>query len=109
MPVYDYACEDCGVFTAMRPMSAYRDPCPCPDCGGESPRAFLTAPRLASMDAGKRGAIAVNERSAHAPRRSTAHGAGCSCCSGAKPSSRTAVSPSGAKSFPSARPWQISH
>ena len=109
MPVYDYACPGCGVFTAFRPMSAFRDPCACPDCGGDAPRAFLTAPALAGMDAGRRRAIATNERSAHEPRRSSAHASGCSCCSGGKASSRTAVSASGAKSFPGSRPWQISH
>ncbi|GBU18197.1 MULTISPECIES: zinc ribbon domain-containing protein [Methylobacterium] len=109
MPVYDYACESCGPFTVLRPMSQFRDPHDCPDCGAECARAFLTAPNLASMDAGRRKAFAVNERSAHAPRRSGGHGAGCGCCNnttknGAKPA------PLGmAKSFPAARPWMISH
>jgi putative FmdB family regulatory protein len=109
MPVYDYACVECGVFTVLRPMAEFQAPHDCPDCGASSGRAFLTAPSLAGMDAGKRRAMAVNERASHEPRRSSAHGAGCSCCSGGKVSSRTAVAPSGAKSFPSARPWQISH
>ena len=109
MPVYDYACEGCGPFTALRPMAAFRDPCACPDCGGEAPRAFLTAPNLAGMDAGRRRAMATNERSANEPRLSSKHGAGCGCCSGAKPSARTARSAGGAKSFPSSRPWMISH
>ena len=109
MPVYDYACDDCGVFTAFRPMSAFRDPCACPGCGNDSPRAFLSAPALAGMDANRRRAMATNERSAHEPKRSAAHAAGCSCCTGSKGSSRTAISPSGAKSFPGSRPWAISH
>jgi putative FmdB family regulatory protein len=109
MPVYDYACSDCGVFTAMRPMAEFRDPCGCPECGEPAPRAFLTAPALAGMNSNRRRAIATNERSAHEPRRSAGHGPGCGCCSGTKPSARTATSASGAKSFPSARPWMISH
>ncbi|WP_426314431.1 FmdB family zinc ribbon protein [Methylobacterium fujisawaense] len=105
MPVYDYACEACGPFTVMRPMAEFRDPHDCPDCGSSSQRAFLTAPRIAGMDAGLRAAHATNERSRHAPRRSGSHGAGCGCCSPKK----TAAAPAAAKSFPSARPWMISH
>jgi putative FmdB family regulatory protein len=107
MPVYDYQCADCGVFTAFRPMSAFRDPCPCPDCGRQAERVFLTMPAVAGMDPAKRTAFATNERASHEPRRS--HGAGCSCCSGAGKSAKVAESPSGAKSFPKARPWMISH
>ena len=105
MPVYDYACEACGPFTVLRPMAQFKDPHDCPDCGTACGRAFLTAPNLASMDAGRRKAFATNERSAHAPRKSSAHGAGCGCCSGTKATSN----PTAAKSFPNARPWMISH
>lgn len=108
MPVYEYLCDDCGPFTAVRAMAEYRDPCGCPDCGTEAPRAILTPPRLAGMDAGHRKAIGVNERASHEPKRASAHGAGCSCCSG-KSTKETATAANGAKSFPSARPWMISH
>jgi putative FmdB family regulatory protein len=37
------------------------------------------------------------------------HGPGCSCCSGGARRSRTAKAADGKKSFPSARPWMISH
>jgi putative FmdB family regulatory protein len=106
MPVYDYECPDCGVFTALRPMSAFRDPCACPDCGREGPRVFLTMPAIAGMDQARRTAIATNERAANEPKRS--HGAGCSCCSGAK-KTKDAEKPGGLKSFTTARPWMISH
>ena len=104
MPVYDYACRSCGPFTMLRPMAQFKDPHDCPDCGESCPRAFLTAPNLAAMDAGRRTAHATNERSAHAPRRSSGHGAGCGCCGGAK-----TKTPAAARGFPSARPWMISH
>jgi|ERR1700733_12423139 putative FmdB family regulatory protein len=110
MPVYDYLCSDCGAFSELKPMSAFSDPCDCPGCGQLSERAILQAPFIAGMDSTKRTAFAVNERSAHEPRSSQnsgAHKAGCSCCRPLK--SKTRVSPSGAKSFPSARPWMISH
>ncbi|MCC0806173.1 zinc ribbon domain-containing protein [Methylobacterium sp. W2] len=105
MPVYDYACDACGPFTVLRPMAQFKDPHDCPDCGSSCGRAFLTAPNLASMDAGRRKAHAVNERSAHAPRKSSGHGAGCGCCSGTSKTKQ----PAAAKSFPNARPWMISH
>lgn len=108
MPVYDYQCPNCGtVFTVLRPMNTFRDPCPCPDCGQGAERVFLTMPAVAGMDAGKRLAIAINERAAHEPRRS--HAAGCACCRGAVKSGNAAKMADGAKSFLKARPWMISH
>jgi putative FmdB family regulatory protein len=107
MPVYDYQCPDCGVFTALRPMSAFREPCACPDCGREAGRVFLTMPAVAGMDPVRRTAIATNERASHEPKR--AHGVGCSCCGSGKGNGKAAKTPGGEKSFPKARPWMISH
>ncbi|MGE4372449.1 MAG: zinc ribbon domain-containing protein [Xanthobacter sp.] len=121
MPVYDYLCEECGPFTQMHPMSACDEAQPCPECRAFSPRALFTAPHVAGMDAGRRNAFATNERAANAPMKvgeyaekqnSKRHGAGCSCCSGGMRSSKkrlTQVSANGSKSFPTARPWMISH
>lgn len=112
MPVYDYACAACGPFTAFRPMADYDKPAPCEGCGAAAPRAILTAPALASMDAGARRGMAVNERSRHEPRRSGgSHPSGCGCCG---PSARMKAAVAGAgsgaaKSFPGARPWMLSH
>ncbi|WP_425093611.1 FmdB family zinc ribbon protein [Tropicimonas sp. S265A] len=109
MPVYDYLCEDCGPFTALTPISNYKDPCDCPFCAAESPRVMLNVPRLAMMSQTTRHAHATNERSADSPKRS-AHGPGCSCCSGAsKAPSKTLHHSDGSKSFPTKRPWMISH
>ena len=107
MPYYDYMCGDCGPFREKRPMAESAAPQPCPFCAVPAERAILTAPRLSGMGADRRAAFATNERSANEPRlSSTSHSAGCGCCSGASRSK----SPSGAaKSFPSARPWMISH
>ena len=112
MPVYDYLCDDCGSFTVMRPMAECEDPHDCPACGETAPRAFLTAPYFATMDAGRRRAFAVNERSSHAPQTLSQmkgkHGAACSCCSG-KSMRYAKKDKRGNKSFPSSRPWMISH
>jgi len=102
MPVYEYCCDVCGAFSAHRPMAHYREPHDCPACGVPAPRVILTAPSLAAMDSGRRAAFGINERSAHAPQQAAhVHGPRCGCAG-----DRTA---GGAKSFPGARPWMISH
>jgi putative FmdB family regulatory protein len=111
MPNYDYNCPDCGGFTENRPMAMSGDPCDCPQCGTPSPRAFFSTPFFALMDKATRTAIGTNEKAAHEPKtsKSLGHGAGCSCCSGAPKKSKTVYRADGAKVFPSARPWMISH
>lgn len=112
MPVYEYECRICGGFTALRPMSEYREPQPCPDCAAPAPRVLRTAPAFGAMPAATRAAHATNERSADSPRLSSdsghKHGPGCGCGSHGKPS-RTLHHPGGAKSFPGNRPWVINH
>lgn len=113
MPVYEYLCNDCGPFTDMRPMSECDDPQDCPRCESESPRVILTAPAFFCMPSDKRKAHATNERSAHAPKTlgeyKASHGPGCGCCSSKKPARLVTKTKSGAKGFPTARPWMISH
>lgn len=117
MPIYEYDCPRCGDFTALRPMAQYREPHPCPDCGEPAPRAVFSAPGLPLLSAASRTAHATNERSAHAPKVSrkgereagSKHGPGCACCKPGAASARTRVAQDGSKSFPSKRPWMISH
>lgn len=114
MPTYDYDCPGCGGFDALRALSERNEPAACPDCGAASPRVFVSAPRLALMDGGTRSAIGVNERARHEPKSSRdyqrmRHPAGCGCCSTSGKRSATVTAPSGAKAFPSKRPWMISH
>jgi hypothetical protein len=94
-------------------MSECDSPSRCPSCGFQAPRAFLTAPNLATMSGERRRAHATNERSTHAPQRladmKSKHGAGCSCCSGKLSTRKTLRGKNGAKSFPTSRPWMISH
>jgi hypothetical protein len=82
----------------------------------DAPRAFLTAPYLASMTPERRLAHAINERSASTPRTlssSKAHGAGCGCCAAKplRPSGKRARPAKRAetKGFPERRPWMLSH
>jgi putative FmdB family regulatory protein len=112
MPVYEYLCQDCGPFTAMRPMAECDLPSECPACTRVAPRALLTAPHCSTLSNERRIAHATNERSAHAPKTLSqakgAHAAGCSCCSGRSPR-LVARGKNGTKGFPTSRPWMISH
>jgi len=108
MPVYDYECPSCGPFAVLRSMSEFELPHDCPGCGSEAPRAILVAPAIAGVSRARRIAIETNERSSHEPRKSSAHGPGCGCCSGRKATSQVDGA-AAMKSFPSARPWMISH
>ncbi|MGE0385362.1 MAG: FmdB family zinc ribbon protein [Gammaproteobacteria bacterium] len=106
MPLYDYDCPHCGVFSARRPMAQSGDPHPCPGCGTKADRTLVQAPAFAGMPSDLRLAHATNERSANAPTRSgqsTSHGAGCACCRRRTPSDGSP------RSFPNRRPWMISH
>lgn len=109
MPVYEFWCETHGPFEALRAMADFAKACPCPDCGADASRVLMTPPRLASAKRSTMAAHAVNERAADSPKKLSSHGPGCACCSGAAKPSRTLSRPDGAKSFPSARPWMISH
>lgn len=121
MPTYDYDCTGCGPFDALRSVAARNEPCVCPACGAPAARVFAHAPHLACVSPEQRRAHDTNERARHAPRSSRdgdsgsygrlRHPSGCGCCSGSGASKRvsTVTAPSGAKTFPSKRPWMISH
>jgi len=113
MPTYDYACQGCGGFDAFRSMAQRDEPVACPDCGGVSPRVFVSAPRLALLASGTRSAMNTNERARHEPKKSgeytrLRHPAGCGCCVPGKRGA-TLTGANGNKAFPSKRPWMISH
>ncbi|MBC8050936.1 MAG: zinc ribbon domain-containing protein [Chitinophagales bacterium] len=110
MPFYDYQCIACGIFTARRSMAESSEATQCETCGQAAPRAYVTSPAIAGMNAGRRNAIERNEKSAHSPMRSSErHGANCGCCGSRKSKQHAAADPPAAKSFPKARPWMISH
>lgn len=66
MPLYDYACPQCGPFRAWRALREAGAPLACPQCGEHAPKA-VTAPFLADMNPAVRQAHARNEKSAHEP------------------------------------------
>jgi putative FmdB family regulatory protein len=83
MPLYEYICDACGRFAAMRPLAAFADPCDCPDCGAASPRNLLASPAL-----GGNGAAAAMS----AAPLGKSHVGGCACC---KPSRGLRADPVG--------------
>jgi putative FmdB family regulatory protein len=97
LPTYEYACDACGVFDALRPIAQRNEPCACPACSASSPRVMLAAPGLPRVDEDTRRAHSINERSAHAPQ--------CRCAVHA-PSKKADGKVRG---FPARRPWMISH
>jgi len=114
MPTYDYDCSLCGGFEAIRAISQRDEPAICPDCGDLAPRVMVAAPRLRLLEASTRYAMDVNETARHEPRRSgdyarLRHPSGCGCCNTSTRKKATVTAPNGAKSFPSKRPWMISH
>ncbi|KAG8152479.1 FmdB family zinc ribbon protein [Burkholderia catarinensis] len=129
MPIYDFHCESCGPFVAMRSIAERDRAAPCPVCGTIAAR-LVTAPSLALMSSERRIARAANERAAHAPQLSgevaaARHRPGCSCCSSgratlagasggtaigtASGSPASAVAGAPALKRPAGRPWMISH
>jgi putative FmdB family regulatory protein len=67
MPVYVFACQECGSFELARPMAEASSRACCPTCQSEARRVF-TPPRLARLAAPMRRALDTEEASAHEPR-----------------------------------------
>ena len=118
MPTYDYRCAGCGDFSVMRPIARRDDPCHCPQCAAEAPRVQIAGAMLASLDPGRRLALAANEKARHEPMSSgeylarRRHGAGCGCCTtkaGNSGARAAQARPGAPRTFPGRRPWQISH
>jgi putative FmdB family regulatory protein len=70
MPLYEYACPQCGPFTELLTLRAYTPTHACPECGGHAPR-VISAPHLATLPRATRVALERNERAAHEPQRGT--------------------------------------
>ena len=112
MPMYEYACRDCGTFSAMRRMAECSQPTDCPDCGAASAR-IISAPRLSLISSHARVAHETNERSADRPHTSKTydkrHPAGCGCCSSSSRKASNTWAPPAIKTKTGPRPWMISH
>jgi putative FmdB family regulatory protein len=80
MPTYDYACEGCGGFEHVRPISERDAPLSCPGCGGLAARVLGGAPRLALMNGTTRGVIRAEERASAGSYARMRHPMSCGCC-----------------------------
>lgn len=110
MPTYEFKCEQCGDFEAVRSIAKRNDLCHCPWCEAPAERVIASATMLTtSMTAGNRNAYATNERASHEPKLASAHVHSPSCGCGSGKSKTTAVAADGSKAFPTKRPWMISH
>lgn len=92
MPVYEYECSACGVFTAVAGLARYQEPARCPRCGEPAPR-IMSAPALRRLSEPIVRALSRAERSRSEPQ----------VVSAATPSRHRASAPGGG------RPWMISH
>jgi putative FmdB family regulatory protein len=117
MPVYDYKCEEHGVFYGLASMEDSDKPMHCTTCGKLSPRIILIAPEILDMSPMKRKAAETNERNQHEPTVSSKdrresdeqHSKGCGCSDRSVSKSKLMYTAQGDKMFPSMRPWMISH
>ncbi len=111
MPLYEYDCPHHGVFEAMRGLSEYSEPAPCPECSVRSAR-VLSLPRLSAMARSDVLARDRNERSQHEPRvarkgsetESRHHRCRGSCNHGSGPPGGKQL-----KAYKGSRPWVIEH
>jgi len=77
MPLYDYRCERCATpFEALHPIAAQAPACP--ECGGSSAKAFLSAPAVhGAMAQGREQAV----QSLQSKPTGHRHGPNCGCSS----------------------------
>ena len=98
MPIYEYQCTRCGVFTRLAKMSESAAPAACPHCDAAAAR-ILSSPRLGLLSATNRVAHERNERSAHEPRRARKSAHRCDAGCNHKPRAPTQAQ----------RPWMLGH
>lgn len=119
MPLYEYECGTCGVFTALKKMSESNAPAQCEQCGCESER-IISAPHLAILGKQQRAAHELNEKSANEPRVARRSSCGCTgkhtCKTTADKakagnSKKAAGNASGLQmqTKKTARPWMLGH
>ncbi|TVZ41255.1 putative FmdB family regulatory protein [Alteromonadaceae bacterium 2753L.S.0a.02] len=117
MPVYDYKCQDHGIFNELATIDDAAKPAACPTCGKMSGRVIMLSPEFLNMDPDKRHAEMTNEKARHEPEFSTKerrehdhqHKHGCGCNKQKPGKSNLIYTAQGEKMFPSMRPWMISH
>ena len=117
MPLYDYQCPNCGVFTAARSINNRDQLTRCDVCGQSAIR-LVTAPMLNLMAGPRRSAFARNEKSQHEPSAADRHACGTGCGCGSPRAGRKKTGPLTREagklgrlnaSRTSKRPWMLGH
>ena len=114
MPLYEYECGECGVFTAFKKLSEYRETALCDECGCVGMR-IISMPQLAILSKGQRTAHERNEKSAHEPGVRRRSSCGCTgshtCKTGNSESSqdKPASTKYQMQTKKTARPWMLGH
>lgn len=93
MPIYEFECQEHGVFEATKSLAQARHPARCPACGRAAPR-ILSLPSLARLSRTVVKAHERNEKSRHQPKVVTRQGGP----PAPKPARAAAT-----------RPWMIGH
>lgn len=124
MPVYDYKCDQHGLFHELETMERAAMPAPCPVCQKLSRRVIAIPSKVVQMAPERLKAMERNEKAAHEPRILTPDSAhehhnkgqcGCHGKSGHRHDTHDSLkqqviyTANGEKMFPSQRPWMISH
>ncbi|MEY4514537.1 MAG: FmdB family regulatory protein [Pseudomonadota bacterium] len=114
MPVYEYECNEHGLFETLRPLSEYDQPSPCPTCDNASLR-VLSVPHLVGVPRATMIAHDRNEQSRHEPRVSqhkhgdhAHHDAHTSVASAAKKALAQGQRPA-LQNYSGKRPWVMEH
>ena len=122
MPLYEYDCSNCGVFSALRKMSESSLAVMCDECGEMGER-IISAPHLAILDKSQRFAHERNEKAANEPRVSRRSSCGCTgshTCKTTDDKSKAATKQSAKQvetntpafqmqTKKTARPWMVGH
>jgi putative FmdB family regulatory protein len=117
MPLYDYKCNNHGVFAELNTIANAEKPVKCPQCGALCARVLTLSPQIINMLKEKKQAMERNEKARHEPLISTLdrrqndkqHASDCGCSGGSVKNSKMFYTAAGNKMFPSMRPWMISH
>lgn len=71
MPLYDYKCQQHGLFKELAAMADSALPCACPVCGASSARVIVIPPEVLAMAPQQKQAIERNEKAREKPVLST--------------------------------------
>lgn len=116
MPIYEYKCSECGMFSALKKLSESSSLMTCVSCG-EAAIKIVSIPHLALVSLSTRSAHERNEKASSEPRQARRSSCGCTGLHSCKPGSKENSSPVQLKkesgllmqTKKTARPWMLGH